>query len=219
MSKLTWDDAEKRLYETGTRKGVIYLQTSGGAYENGEAWNGLTGVTESPSGAEATKLYANDGQYLSLYSVEEFGGTITAYIYPDGFKACNGEAELVEGVSIGQQERKAFGLSYRTILGNDAEGENHGYKLHLVYGCKVSPSEKSFKSVNGTPEPIEFSWEFTTTPVNVDGFKPTAIITVDSTTADATCLKKLEDILYGTEESEPRLPLPDEVKTIMTKSP
>ena len=218
MSKLVWDEIGKKVYETGTSKGVLYKQDSTGKYANGEAWNGLTGVTDSPSGAEPTKLYANNGIYVTLYSAEENGGTITAYTYPDGFKECNGEAELVEGVSIGQQARKPFGLSYQSILGNDTEGEAHGYKIHLVYGCQVSPSEKAYTSVNDSPEAVEMSWEYTATPVNVTGLKPTATVTIDSTLADATCLAALEEILYGSEEEEPRLPLPDEVKTIMTPS-
>lgn len=216
MSKLVWDEVGKKVYETGTSHGVMYPQAASGTYEGGEAWNGLTGVTDSPSGAEPTKLYANNGVYVTMYSAEENGGTITSYTYPDGFKACNGEAELATGVTIGQQDRKAFGLSYRTLLGNDTEGESHGYKLHLVYGCRVSPAEKAYSTVNDSPEAVEMSWEYTTTPVNVTDAKPTATVEIDSTLADPTCLAKLEGILYGSEEEDPRLPLPDEVKTIMT---
>lgn len=214
MSKLVWDQTGERLYETGVSKGVLYVQ-EGAAYPNGVAWNGLTAVTESPSGAEATALYADDIKYLSLMSAEEFGGTIEAYMYPDEFKVCNGEADLATGVSIGQQTRKTFGFCYRTIIGNDTDSNNHGYKLHLVYGALASVSEKAFATVNDSPEAITFSWEFTTTPVNVEGFKPTSIVTIDSTKADETKLKALEDVLYGSEDVEARLPLPDEVATMM----
>lgn len=214
MSKLVWDQTGERLYETGVSKGVLYVQ-EGAAYPKGVAWNGLTAVTESPSGAEATALYADDTKYLSLMSAEEFGGTIEAYMYPDDFKVCNGEADLATGVSIGQQTRKAFGFSYRTIIGNDVDSNGHGYKLHLVYGALASVSEKAYATVNDSPEAITFSWEFTTTPVNVEGFKPTSIVTIDSTKADAAKLKALEEVLYGSENVEARLPLPDEVATMM----
>lgn len=213
MSKIVWDKTGEKLYETGTRQGVLYVQEAG-AYPKGVAWNGLTAVTESPSGAEATALYADDIKYLSLMSAEEFGGTIEAYMYPDEFKACNGEADLADGVSIGQQKRQSFGFSYRTVLGNDTEGEEYGYKLHLIYGALASVSEKAYATVNDSPEAITFSWEFTTTPVNVEGHKPTACLTIDSTKADAAKLAELEAILYGTEDAEPRLPLPDEVATL-----
>lgn len=215
MSKIVWDQTGDRLYETGTKNGVLYPQVSG-AYPKGVAWNGLTAVTESPSGAEATPLYADDTKYLNLMSVEEFGGTIEAYMYPDEFKACNGEADLVEGVSIGQQTRQAFGFCYRTVLGNDTENNDHGYKLHLIYGALAAPSEKAYATVSDSPEPITMSWEFTTTPVAVTGHKPTASLTIDSTKCDATKLAALEAILYGSESDEPRLPLPDEIKTLMT---
>lgn len=217
MAKLTWDDAGKRFYETGVKQGVLYPVQEGGLYSKGVAWNGLTAVTESPSGAEATKLYADDTNYLSLYSVEEFGATVEAYTYPDEFAECDGSGTLVEGVTVGQQERKTFGLCYRTTLGNDVDGNNHGYKLHLIYGAKASPSEKAYASINDSPEAITFSWEITTTPVNVTGMKPTASITIDSTKVDPTKLAELEKILYGDETGDgPRLPLPDEVKEIMT---
>lgn len=215
MSRIIWDEAGKHFYETGVKNGVLYPQVSG-AYPKGVAWNGLTAVTESPSGAEATPLYADDIKYLNLMSVEEFGGTIEAYTYPDEFAACNGEAELVGGVSIGQQARQAFGFSYRTVLGNDTENDAHGYKLHLIYGAQAAPSEKAYASISDSPEPITMSWEFTTTPVAVTGHKPTAIITIDSTKCDADKLAALEAILYGSEDAEPRLPLPDEIKTLMT---
>lgn len=216
MAKLTWDDTGKRLYETGTRMGVLYPMDAS-TYGTGVAWNGLTGVTLSPSGAEATKLYADDINYLSLYSAEEMGATVTAYTYPDEFAACDGSAELADGVYAGQQDRKTFGLCWRTVLGNDTEGENYGYKLHLLYGCKASPSEKAYATINDSPEAVEMSWEVTTTPVNVAGLKPTAYICIDSTKADADCLAELEKKLYGDASAgTPTLPLPDEVKTIMT---
>jgi hypothetical protein len=214
---LTWDETGKRLYETGVRKGVLYVQDNNGTYPKGVAWNGLTAVTESPSGAESNPLYADDIKYLDLRSAEEFGATIEAYTYPDEFAECDGTAELAEGVMIGQQARKSFGLSYRTVLGNDIVNDAYGYKLHLIYGATASPSEKGYQTVNDSPEAISFSWELTTTPVNVTGMKPTAIITIDSTKADPTKLAALEAILYGSGETEARLPLPDEVKTLMTK--
>lgn len=214
MAKLTWDDTGKRLYETGVKKGVLYPQEASGTYPKGVAWNGLTAVTESPSGAEASPFYADDIKYLNLRSAEDFGGTIEAYTYPPEFAACNGEAELAPGVSISQQKRKAFGFCYRTILGNDTEEDSYGYKLHIVYGATASPSEKGYTSVGESTEPIAFSWEFTTTPVSIDGYKPTATITIDSTTVDETKLKALEDILYGSEDEEARLPLPSEIAEI-----
>lgn len=221
MAKLTWDESGSRIYETGTRRGVLYKKISSGAnagdYGDGVAWNGLTGVTESPSGAEETALYADDIKYLSLYSAEEFGGTIEAYTYPDEWAECDGSAYLADGVAIGQQARIGFGLCYRTVLGNDTLGENYGYKLHLIYGAMASPSEKSYETINDSPDAITFSWEFTTTPVNVnDDFKPTSQITIDSTKVDASKLAALEDILYGTTTKEPRLPLPAEVLSIVS---
>lgn len=214
MSKLVWDETGKRFYETGVKNAVLYPQVSG-AYPKGVAWNGITAVTESPSGAEPTALYADDTKYLNLYSAEEFGATVEAYTYPDEFAVCDGSAELATGVSIGQQPRKPFGLSYRTTLGNDTESNDYGYKLHLIYGAMASPSEKSYSTINDSPEAITFSWELTTTPVSVAGFKPTSCLTIDSTKVDKTKLKQLEDILYGTEDQEARLPLPDEVATTM----
>lgn len=216
MPKLTWDASGERLYETGVKQGVLYVMNNN-VYGNGVAWNGLTAITESPSGAESTPLYADDIKYLDLRSTEEFGATIEAYTYPDEFAACDGSASLADGVSIGQQARKMFGLCYRTTVGNDTDGTDHGYKLHLIYGATASPSEKAYETINDSPEAITFSWEITTTPVSVTGFKPTASITIDSTKADPTCLAALEDKLYGGESTEPTLPLPDEVKTIMTK--
>lgn len=215
MAALTWDETGSRLYETGVKKGVLYVQDTNGAYPKGVAWNGLTAISESPSGAEATPLYADDIKYLNLMSVEEFGATIEAYTYPDEFAECDGSAELVTGVKIGQQKRKTFGLCYRTILGNDVEGDNYGYKLHLIYGALAAPSEKAYATVNDSPEAITMSWEITTTPVEVTGHKPTASLEIDSTKIEAGKLKKLEDILYGTAELEARLPLPDEIKSII----
>ena len=214
MSKLVWDTTGERYYETGVKKGVLYVQTSG-AYPNGVAWNGLTAVTESPSGAEATALYADDIKYLNLMSNEEFGATIEAYTYPDEFAACDGSAALVDGVMIGQQKRSAFGLCYRTALGNDTDGSDYGYKLHLVYGCQAAPSEKAYATINDSPEAITFSWEVTTTPVEVTGHKPTSCITIDSTKVDPGKLAALEKVLYGDTDTEPRLPLPDEITSIM----
>lgn len=214
MSKLVWDAIGERFYETGVKNGVLYVM-EGTTYGKGVAWNGLTAVTESPSGAEATPLYADDIKYLNLTSNEEFGGTIEAYTYPDEFKACNGEAELTSGVVLGQQPRKAFGFCYRTIIGNDTEENEHGYKLHLVYNAKAAVSEKAYATVNDSPEAITFSWEFTTTPINVDGFKPTSIVTIDSTKVGAEKMALLEAKLYGSEDEEPTLPLPSEIVTLL----
>lgn len=222
MAKLVWDKTGERLFETGVKNGVLYIPTAG-VYSKGVAWNGLTAVTESPSGAEATALYADDIKYLSLMSTEEFGATIEAYMYPDEFAACNGEAELVDGVTVGQQKRSPFGLCYRTSIGNDVDGNDHGYKLHIIYGALAAPSEKAYSTINDSPEAITFSWEITTTPVNVTGQKPTASLVIDSTKADPTKLAALEAILYGSDDggsgsgTDPRLPLPDEIKTLMTK--
>lgn len=215
MAKLVWDESGKRLYETGVEKGVLYVQGENGQYQKGVAWNGLTAVTESPSGAEPTALYADDIKYLELFSAEEFGATIEAYTYPAEFEACDGSASLGEGVTIGQQDRKAFGLCYRTIVGNDVKGNENGYKLHLIYGAKAKPSEKAYATVNDSPEAVTFSWEVTTTPVNVAGFKPTASVTIDSTKIQPEKLKLIEDKLYGTASEEATLPLPDEIKQII----
>ena len=213
MAKIEWDKTGERLYETGVKNGVLYVQ-EGGAYPKGVAWNGLTAVTESPSGAEATPLYADDSKYLNLLSTEEFGATIEAYTYPDEFAACDGSAALADGVMIGQQPRKAFGLCYRTTIGNDTEGNDHGYKLHIIYGALAAPSEKAYATINDSPEAITFSWEITTTPVNVTGAKPTASITIDSTKADPGKLAELEKKLYGDTDTEATLPLPDQIKQI-----
>lgn len=213
--RLTWDDAGKRLYETGVKQGVFYPQDDNGAYQKGVAWNGLTAVTESPEGAEPTPLYADDIKYLNLLSTEEFKATVEAYTYPDEFAECDGSGSLVEGVTIGQQDRKTFGLSYRTSLGNDVKGNEYGYKLHIVYGCLAAPSEKAYATVNDSPEAITFSWEVSTTPVNVTGFKPTASLVLDSVKLGAAKMKAIEDVLYGSSAAEARLPLPDEIKSII----
>lgn len=215
MSKLVWDQTGERLYETGVKQGVLYVQGTGGTYPKGVAWNGLTAVTESPSGAEPTALYADDIKYLNLMSNEEFGATIEAYTYPEEFEQCDGSASLVAGVSIGQQPRKTFGMSYVTTLGNDIEGNAYGYKLHLIYGALAAPSEKAYATINDSPEAITFSWEVSTTPVEVKGHKPTASITIDSTKVDREKLTALEAILYGDENVEARLPLPNEIAELM----
>ena len=214
MPKLIWDATGERVYETGVRNGVLYPMVEG-AYPKGVVWNGLTAVTESPSGAESTPLYADDIKYLNLISAEEFGATVEAFTYPEEFAECDGSATLVKGVTIGQQPRKTFGMSYRTVIGNDVNNESHGYKLHLIYGAVATPSEKAYSTINDSPEAITFSWELTTTPVNVTGFKPTACLTIDSTKVNKEKLTALEDILYGTQEAEARLPLPDEIATLM----
>ena len=211
MSKIVWDQTGERIYETGVKNGVLYVQAAGGTYPKGVAWNGLTAVTESPSGAEASPLYADDIKYLNLISNEEFGATIEAYTYPDEFAQCDGSAALATGVMIGQQARKTFGMSYRTTVGNDVDSNDYGYKLHLIYGALAAPSEKAYATINDSPEAITFSWEVTTTPVNVTGHKPTACVTIDSTKVDAEKLAALEAILYGSESEEARLPLPDEI--------
>lgn len=213
MAVLTWDGVGDRFYETGVDRGVLYIPTNG-VYDTGYAWNGLTAVTESPSGAEATALYADNIKYLNLVSAEEFGATIEAYTYPDEFMQCDGTAQPSAGVSVGQQARKTFGFSYRTKKGNDVDGQDFGYKLHLVYGALAAPSEKAYATVNDSPEAITFSWEVTTTPVPVTGLKPTALLTIDSTKVNADNLSALEDILYGTDGTSARLPLPDEVIAI-----
>lgn len=217
MSKIVWDETGKKLYETGVKNGVLYIQNNG-VYPLGIAWNGLTGITESPSGAEATPLYADDIKYLNLMSAEEFGATVEAYTYPDEFALCDGSSELAVGVSIGQQNRKSFGLAYRTTLGNDTDGGDHGYKLHLIYGALAAPSEKGYQTINESPEAITFSWELTTTPVEVSGKKPTASLVINSTKVDKSKLETLEAILYGSDGVDPRLPLPDEVASLFTGS-
>lgn len=218
MAKLVWDKTGERLYETGVKQGVLYPQAAGGTYPKGVAWNGLTNITESPSGAEATALYADDIKYLNLVSAEELGGTIEAYTYPDEFAECDGSVALTEGVFIGQQDRKTFGLCYRTTLGNDVDSNGHGYKLHLIYGALAAPSEKAYATINDSPEAITFSWEFKTTPVNVTGHKPTASLILDSTKVSETKMAALEKVLYGDGDTEARLPLPDEVVQILTSA-
>ena len=212
---MVWDETGKKLYETGVSKGALYLQDDSGNYPSGVAWNGLTQVTESPSGAEATALYADNVKYLNLMSAEEFGATVEAYTYPDEFAECDGSAELVKGVQIGQQSRKKFGLCYRTEIGNDTKNTEYGYKLHIIYGCTAGTSERAYATINDSPDAITFSWEISTEPVAVGNFKPTATITIDSTKADQAKLKALEDILYGKENTAGRLPLPDEIATLM----
>ena len=220
MAKIVWDNTGERLYETGVKNGVLYVQ-EGGAYPKGVAWNGLTAVTESPSGAEATPLYADDIKYLNLMSAEEFGATIEAYTYPEEFAECDGSAVAYAGVYLGQQPRKTFGLCYRTTIGNDVDGNEHGYKLHLIYGCLAAPSERAYTTINDSPEAITFSWEVSTTPVVATAFgpkmKPTACITIDSTKVVSANLKALEDVLYGTDDQEARLPLPEELATLMNE--
>lgn len=215
MAKIVWDQIGERFYETGVKNGVLYVQDDEGNYGNGVAWNGLTAVTESPSGAEATALYADDIKYVNLMSAEEFGATIEAYTYPDEFEACDGSASLMAGVSIGQQPRKAFGLCYKTVVGNDVQGNALGFKIHLIYGAKAAPSERAFQTINDSPEAITFSWELTTTPVNVSGFQPTANLVIDSTKVAPEALAKIEAKLFGTESEEPTLLLPDEVVALM----
>lgn len=216
MAKLIWDATGEKRYETGVNQGVLYVMDENGAYPKGVVWNGLTAVTESPSGAEATPLYADDIKYLNLMSAEEFGASIEAYTYPDEFMECDGSAILLEGAYIGQQPRKTFGMCYRTTLGNDIQNDSYGYKLHMIYGALASPSEKAYATINDSPEAITFSWEVTTTPVPVTGFKPTASLVVDSTKVSADQMAALEAVLYGSESAEARLPLPDEIKTILT---
>ena len=216
MSRLTWDNTGERLFETGVKNGVLYPIQAEGKYTKGVAWNGLISVTESPSGAEATALYADDIKYVNLLSNEEFGATIEAYTYPDEFAECDGSGTLAEGVLLGQQKRKVFGLCYRTTIGNDVDGNDHGYKLHLVYGCLAAPSEKAYSTINDNPDAITFSWEVTTTPVNVTGFKPTSQITIDSTKVATEKMTAIEALLYGSEEKEPSLPLPDELAAVLS---
>lgn len=217
MSKIVWDESGKRFYETGVKNGVLYVQDEGGNYPKGVAWNGLTAVTESPSGAEATELYADDMKYLEIRSAETFGATIEAYTYPEEFEVCDGSAAIAKGVNAGQQDRKPFGLCYRTVVGNDVQGNALGYKLHLIYGAVASPSEKAYSTINDSPEAITFSWEVTTTPVNLDGFKPTACITIDSTKVEPSKLAELEKKLFGDTSTEAQLPLPNEIKAMFAE--
>lgn len=218
MSKLVWDQAGQKLYENGVDQGVLFVQAANGTYQSGVAWNGLTAVNQSPSGGDANPLYADNIKYLDLRSAEDFGATVEAYTYPDEFAVCDGSAEIAPGVMAGQQARRSFGFSYRTLIGNDTEGDAHGYKIHIIYNATVSPSEKSYGTVNDSPDAINFSWELTTTPIAVTGFKPTAHIEIDSTKVDEAKLTTLENLLYGTENAEPTLPLPDRLVEIFSTS-
>lgn len=215
MTKLVWDEIGKRLYELGVKRPVLYKPNTEGKYVDGVAWNGFTSVNQNPSGAESTPLFANDSKYLSLTSSEEFGATIEAYTYPKEFAECDGSAELIKGVRVGQQSRKPFGLSYVTTLGNDLLKEEYGYVIHLVYGCMAAPSSRQYETINKDPEAMKLSWELTTTPVAVEGKRPTAHLEIVSTDLEKEKLKKLEDILYGTESEVARMPLPDEIKSIL----
>lgn len=218
MAKLVWDKVGEHFYETGVDHGVLYFPDTNGDYKNGVAWNGLTSVTESPSGAEATGQYADNIKYLNLISAEEFGATVEAFTYPEEFEAANGNKELVAetGVYIGQQARAVFGFCYRTLIGNDTDGQEHGYKLHLVYGCQVTPSEKNYQTVNDSPEAMTLSWELSTTPVNVTNHKPTALLVIDSTKISSTKLTAIEAKLYGDESNDAVLPTPDEIAEILS---
>ena len=213
--KLVWDNVGERFYETGVKNCALYLQNTDGSYPKGVAWNGISAINESPSGAESSPIYADDTKYLNLISNEELSASIEAYTYPDEFAECHGSAEIATGITIGQQPRKAFGLAYKTTLGNDIVGNEYGYKLHLLYGCKAAPSEKAYSTINDSPEAITFSWEISTTPVNVKGFKPTSNLTIDSSKVDPEKLAALEAILFGSESAEARLPLPDEIITLV----
>ena len=218
FAPLVWDETGKKLFETGVSNVALYPQDTTGVYGAGVAWNGVTNISESPSGAEATTLWANNGKYLNLYSVEEYASSIEAYTYPDEFAECDGSAEIAKGVSIGQQTRKSFGLAYKTLVGSDTDGNDHGYKLHLVYGCKAAPSERSHATVNDSPEALSFSWEISTTPVSVTGHKPTASVEIDSTKVNAEKLAAFEKILFGSDTAAARLPLPDEVAELFADS-
>ena len=215
MAKLVFNGVGDRLFETGVKKGVLYVMGDEGQYENGVVWNGLTAVTEKPTGAETTNLYADDVKYVVIYGAEEFEATIEAYTYPEEFEQCDGSAVLTTGVNVGQQTRKTFAFCYTTSLGNDTQGQDFGYKIHIIYGCKAKPSEKSYSTINDSPEAVTFSWDVSTVPVPVEGMNPTATMVIDSTRVDPSKLKLLEEVLYGTEVEEARLPLPDEVKTLL----
>ena len=215
MAKLVWDEVGSRFFETGVKNGVLFVQNDEGGYDNGVVWNGLTAVTESPSGAEETPLYADDIKYVVFYSNEEFKATVEAYTYPEEFEQCDGSASLGKGVTVGQQARRSFGLVYKTAVGNDIQGQDLGYKIHIIYGCKAAPSEKAFSTVNDSPEAVTFSWEISTVPVNVEGLKPTATVVIDSTKCDKEHLAAIEAKLFGTDEEESTLLLPDEIKALM----
>ena len=215
MAKLVFDAVGSRFFETGVKNGVLFVQGVNGEYENGVVWNGLTAVTESPSGAEATPLYADDMKYVVLYSTEEFGATIEAYTYPEEFEQCDGSAQLGKGVVIGQQQRKSFGLVYKTVIGNDVQGQDLGYKIHIIYGAKAAPSEKAFATINDSPEAVTFSWEVSTVPVPVEGHRPTSTLVIDSTKVDAEKLAAIEAKLFGSESEESTLPLPNEIANML----
>lgn len=216
MSRIIWDNVGEKTYETGLDRGVLYLMNAEtNAYDKGVAWNGLSKVSEKPSGAESSDIYADNIKYLNLLSAEKFAATVEAYTYPDEFAECDGTAEPVPGMVIGQQTRKTFGFSYRTLVGNDVSGTEHGYKIHCIYGAVASPSEKGYSTVNESPEAITFSWEVNTTPVPVEGFKPTATVIIDSTKVSKEALASVEAILYGSADVEPRLPLPNEIASII----
>ena len=215
MARLIWDEVGQRFFETGVKNGVLYVQDNDGSYKNGVVWNGLTAVTESPSGAEETPLYADDVKYLTLRSAEQFGATIEAYTYPEEFEQCDGSAQIAAGVTIGQQARRAFGLCYRTAVGNDIQGQEFSYKLHLLYGCTVAPSEKSYSTINDNPEAITFSWELSTVPVPVDGFSPTASLVIDASKVDEGKMALLEDALFGDDQNEAKLLLPNEIMEML----
>lgn len=215
MAKLIFNNVGERLFETGVKNGVLYVMGEDGAYENGVVWNGLTAVTESPSGAETTPLYADDVKYVVIYAAEEFGATVEAYTYPEEFEQCDGSASIFEGITIGQQTRKSFGMCYKTSVGNDVQGQDFGYKIHIIYGAKAAPSEKSYSTINDSPEAVTFSWELSTVPVPVEGFNPTATMVIDSTRVPAEKMTLIEDKLYGTEETEATLPLPGELLALL----
>ena len=215
MAKLVFNGVGDRLFETGVKKGVLYVMGDEGQYENGVVWNGLTAVTEKPTGAETTNLYADDVKYVVIYGAEEFEATIEAYTYPEEFEQCDGSAVLTTGVNVGQQTRKTFAFCYTTSLGNDTQGQDFGYKIHIIYGCKAKPSEKSYSTINDSPEAVTFSWDVSTVPVPVEGMNPTATMVIDSTRVESNKLQLLEEVLYGTSVEDARLPLPDEVKTLL----
>jgi hypothetical protein len=215
MAKLVFNNVGERLFETGVKNGVLYVMGDDGTYENGVVWNGLTAVTESPSGAETTPLYADDVKYVVIYAAEEFGATVEAYTYPEEFEECDGSASIFEGVTIGQQTRKSFGMCYKTSVGNDVQGQDFGYKIHIIYGAKAAPSEKSYSTINDSPEAVTFSWELSTVPVPVEGFNPTATMVIDSTRVPAEKMTLIENKLYGTESEEATLPLPNELLELL----
>jgi len=215
MAKLVFNNVGERLFETGVKNGVLYVMGDNGAYETGVVWNGLTSVTESPSGAETTPLYADDVKYVVIYAAEEFGATVEAYTYPEEFEQCDGSAAISDGITIGQQTRKSFGMCYKTSVGNDVQGQDYGYKIHIIYGAKAAPSEKSYSTINDSPEAVTFSWELSTVPVPVEGHNPTATMVIDSTRVPAEKMALIEAKLYGSEEGEATLPLPDEILALI----